>query len=112
MCQRLVSIPANPAYGSLNLAAAVQVACYELATSAARFAAPAAKAGEPATREDVEGLFAQLESTAVASGFLDAANPGRFMERMRRLFARVRLERQEVKLLRGLLGALEKKKRR
>jgi tRNA/rRNA methyltransferase len=34
------------------------------------------------------------------------------MERMRRLFARARLERQEVKLLRGLLGALEKKKRR
>ena len=33
------------------------------------------------------------------------------MERMRRMFARIRLERQEVKLLRGLLSALEKKRR-
>jgi tRNA/rRNA methyltransferase len=60
---------------------------------------------------DVEGLFTHLESAAVSSGFLDPEKPGRFMERMRRLFARARLERQEVKLLRGLLGALEKKKR-
>jgi len=110
-CQRLVSVPANPGYSSLNLAAAVQVACYELATCAARFEAPAAKAGEPATREDVEGLFAQLESTAVASGFLDPAKPGRFMERMRRLFARSTLEREEVKLLRGLMSAWDAKKK-
>jgi tRNA/rRNA methyltransferase len=109
-CQRLVSVPANPEYSSLNLAAAVQVACYELATCAGRFDAPAAKAGEPATREDVEGLFAQLEITAVASGFLDPANPGRFMERMRRLFARGGLEREEVKLMRGLMNACKPKK--
>ena len=109
-CQRLVSVPANPGYSSLNLAAAVQVACYELATCAGRLEAPTAKAGEPATREDVEGLFAQLESTAVASGFLDLANPGRFMERMRRLFARGGLEREEVKLLRGLMNACGERK--
>ncbi len=36
-CRMLVTIPADPAYASLNLAAAVQVACYELANAAARF---------------------------------------------------------------------------
>ena len=110
-CQRLVSVPANPEYSSLNLAATVQVACYELATSAGRFETAPSKAGEPATREDVEGFFAQLESTAVATGFLDPQNPGRFMERMRRLFARGGLEREEVKLLRGLMNAWGAKRR-
>jgi tRNA/rRNA methyltransferase len=111
-CQRFVVIPSNPGYGSLNLAAAVQVACYELSVAARAFAAPAARERGGASVGDVEGLFTHLGSAAVSSGFLDPEKPGRFMERMRRLFARVRLERQEVKLLRGLLGALEKKKRR
>ena len=107
-CQRLVSVPANPGYSSLNLAAAVQVACYELATCAGAFEAPPSRAGEPATRDDVEGFLAQLESTALAAGFLDPAKPGRFMERMRRLFARSGLEREEVKLLRGLMSSWDK----
>jgi tRNA/rRNA methyltransferase len=111
-CQRFVVIPSNPEYGSLNLAAAVQVACYELAVAARAFSAPAARERGAASVGDVEGLFAHIESAAVSSGFLDPEEPGRFMERMRRMFARIRLERQEVKLLRGLLGALEKKKRR
>ena len=109
-CQRFVVIPSNPGYGSLNLAAAVQVACYELAVSARAFAAPASRERGAASVGDVEGLFTHLESAAVTSGFLDPAEPGRFMERMRRMFARIRLERQEVKLLRGLLAALEKKR--
>jgi tRNA/rRNA methyltransferase len=110
-CQRFVTIPSNPAYGSLNLAAAVQVACYEVAVAAHAFAAPAARERGAASIGDIEGLYAHLESAAVSSGFLDPEKPGRFMERMRRMFARVRLERQEVKLLRGLLSSLEKKKR-
>jgi tRNA/rRNA methyltransferase len=107
MCQRFVSIPANPAYGSLNLAAAVQVACYELATTTSAHAAPTGGGGTAATGEDIAGLFQHLESSAVDSGFLDPARPGRFMERMRRLFARSGLEREEVKLIRGLLAAFE-----
>jgi tRNA/rRNA methyltransferase len=109
-CQRFVVIPSNSAYGSLNLAAAVQVACYELAVAAQAFSPPAARDLGAASVGDVEGLFTHLESAAVSSGFLDPQEPGRFMERMRRMFARIRLERQEVKLLRGLLAALEKKR--
>jgi tRNA/rRNA methyltransferase len=110
-CQRFVVIPSNPAYGSLNLAAAVQVACYELAVAASAFGAPPARERSAASVGDIEGFFAHLEGAAVSSRFLDPAKPGRFMERMRRLFARTRLERHEVKLLRGLLAALEKKRR-
>ncbi len=108
-CQRLVSVPANPAYSSLNLAAAVQVACYEIAARANAFALAAPREGTHATRADIEGFFSHLESAAIEAGFLDPARPGRFMERMRRLFARSGLEREEVSLLRGFLDAAHRK---
>jgi tRNA/rRNA methyltransferase len=111
-CQRLVTIPSNPAYGSLNLAAAVQVACYEIATTQGSFAAPASKEGERATGEDIEGFFAHLTAATHESGYIDPANPGRFMERMRRLFARAGLEREEVRVMRGMLAAFERRMRR
>ena len=111
-CQRLAHIPANPAYSSLNLAAAVQAACYELAVGAGAHALPASGSGEAATGEDLEGFFAHLESSVHEAGYVDPGNPGRFMERMRRLFARSGLERSEVRVLRGMLAAFEKKMRR
>jgi tRNA/rRNA methyltransferase len=111
-CQRLVTIPADPAYSSLNLAAAVQVACYELATSAASFDAPRGGVGSMATHDDLEGLYMHFETVAIASGYLDPEKPGRFMQRLRRLLARTGVEREEVKILRGLLAALEERARR
>ena len=111
-CQRLVHIPANSAYASLNRAAAVMVACYELATTAGAHARPPSGAGEPATSDDVQGFIAHLECAVVEAGYIDPANPGRFMERMRRLFARSRLEREEVRVMRGMLAAFEKRMRR
>lgn len=109
LCQRFASIPANSAYASLNLAAAVQVACYELAASSGAHAMPSVGAGIAATGEDLQGLFEHLERSTLASGFINPAKPGRFMERMRRLFARTGLEREEVKLIRGMLAAFEKR---
>jgi tRNA/rRNA methyltransferase len=111
-CGTLALIPANPEYPSLNLAAAVQVACYEV-RSAAEFHAPAAGAArEPATVEEVEALFTHWEAAMVASGFLDPAQPKRLMERMRRLFARAGLEREEVRFLRGMLASFAKPEKR
>jgi len=111
-CQRLVCIPANPEYSSLNLAAAVQVACYELATAARTHALPAAGAGESATGDDARELFEHFESAVRESGYIDPDKPGRFMESMRRLLARSGLEREEVKMLHGMLAAFEKRMRR
>jgi tRNA/rRNA methyltransferase len=110
-CQRLAAIPANPQYPSLNLAAAVQIACYEIATAAEVFAVVPGGAGSAATGEDLEGLFAHLEASARETGFLDPEKPGRFIEMMRRLFARSGLEREEVKVLRGFLRARDAKRR-
>jgi len=104
-CHRIASIPADPAYSSLNLAAAVQVFCYEL-----RMAAGAVLAGEkpqvPAAHEDVERFYASLEQSLVETGFIDPEYPKKLMPRMRRLFNRAVLEVEEVNILRGILKAL------
>ncbi|HSN19699.1 MAG TPA: RNA methyltransferase [Usitatibacter sp.] len=111
-CGLQVTIPANPAYASLNLAAAVQVACYEVAVAARSFEVARAAERAGATSEDVEALLAHWESAMVESGYLDPAQPGRLMERLRAMLARAGLERAEVKFLRGMLAAFEARMRR
>lgn len=101
-CQMLVHIPANPEYSSLNLAAAVQVMCYELRMACLQQGV-AAGVAELATQDALEGYYAHLEQVLVQIGFLDAANPGRMMPRLRRLYARARLEPTELNILRGIL---------
>lgn len=97
-----VNIPANPEFSSLNVAAAVQVVAYELATAAQAFV-PAAAASPQATHEQREGLYAHLEKTLFEIGFFTTQNPARLMQRLRRLYARARLEAEEINILRGIL---------
>jgi tRNA/rRNA methyltransferase len=108
-CRAVAHIPADPAYSSLNLAAAVQVLAYEARVAALEELPPAVAAdAAPARHEDVENLYAHLEQSLLASGFLDPANPRRLMPRLRRLFGRARLEQEEVNILRGMLGSFDK----
>lgn len=108
-CQALMTIPANPEYGSLNLAAAVQVMAYELRRTALAetFAQPELDAADLA---DVERFYAHLEQTLIDIGFLDPASPKRLMPKLRRLFSRTRLEKEEINILRGMLSAMESRK--
>ncbi|WP_435628297.1 RNA methyltransferase [Candidatus Ferrigenium straubiae] len=101
--QVLVNIPANPDFSSLNLAAAVQVMGYEL-SAAARSHVPVMPEVRPASHEQVEGFFAHLEKTLFEIGFFTTQNPARLMQRLRRLYARARLEQEEVNILRGILS--------
>jgi tRNA/rRNA methyltransferase len=106
-CKLLAWIPANAAYSSLNLAAAVQVFAYEL-----RMSADAGIVQPPATRfashEEVEGFYAHLETVMCEKGFMNPAMPKKLMPRLRRLFARSGLEPDEVNILRGILKALSR----
>ena len=113
-CQRTVFIPANPEYSSLNLGAAVQLLCYELrlaahdgrpheVTRVVPFESPAA------TNDDIERFYTHLERIMVSTGFLDPNQPKRLMSKVRRLYGRVALERDEINILRGILDAVEKK---
>lgn len=106
-CHRLVRIPANPEYSSLNLAAAVQIVAYEVrrAWAAEAELAPQGSDVQPASHEEVERLIAHLEETMLATGFLEPSRPGRLVQRMRRMLARARPEAEEVAILRGFLRA-------
>nr|WP_249181723.1 RNA methyltransferase [Burkholderia dolosa] len=108
-CSALAHIPANPAYSSLNLAQAVQVLAYELRVAfleceGGREPPPQAQAGGGtlAQSEEIERMYAHLESALIALEFLDPRNPKKLMPRLRRLFSRTALEREEVNILRGI----------
>jgi tRNA/rRNA methyltransferase len=112
-CQRAVFIPAEADYSSLNLGAAVQLLCYELrlaacggqpheATRTVPFSSP------PASNDDIERFYAHLMRVMVRTGFLDPQQPKRLMAKIRRLFGRAGLERDEIGLLRGILDAVER----
>jgi tRNA/rRNA methyltransferase len=101
--QMLVNIPANPDFSSLNLAAAVQVMSYELGVAAQSYQ-PVAQTLQPAAHQQVEGFLTHLEKTLHEIGFFTTQNPARMMQRLRRLYARARLEADEINILRGILS--------
>ncbi len=105
-CQALMTIPANPEYSSLNLGAAVQVMAYELRRTALaeRFAQPELDAADLV---EVERFYGHLEKTLIEIGFLNPASPKRLMPKLRRLFSRTRLQKEEINILRGMLSAME-----
>ena len=106
-CSIVATIAANPDYGSLNLAAAVQVAAWEMRMAAQGGDVWRAKRFTPATHEDIEALYAHAARTLEALGFFDPARPRRLLPRLRRLFGRTSLEREEVNILRGILACID-----
>ena len=110
LCHASVHIPSDPAFSSLNLAAAVQVLAYEVrravlaAVPAAVPVPPPAPDALPATHEQVEGFFSQLAETLEAIDFHKGRTPDSAMRKLRRLFLRTDLTVNEVRLLRGVLA--------
>ena len=108
LCTHRVWLEANPAYPSLNLAQALMVCAYTLRTTLgqnlgthnilsnrenmADFADPAA----------VSAMLEHWRQGLEAIGYLDPANPKKLMPRIQALFARSRLHKEEIDLLRGI----------
>jgi tRNA/rRNA methyltransferase len=110
-CQVVATIASNPEFGSLNLAAAVQVAAYEIYVAAHGDSVWSAPAFEPATHDEISQLFAHGERALVALNFFRPSQPKRLLPRLRRLFARARLEKEEGNILRGILARIEERLR-
>lgn len=107
MCQLPVMIPANPEYSSLNLGSAVQLMCYELRMATQTMGEAPASFGDLATVDEVEQMIGHFQECMTASGFFNPDNPKRLMPRLRRMFGRIRLERDEVNILRGMLNSFQ-----
>jgi tRNA/rRNA methyltransferase len=111
-CQAAVCIPTNPDFSSLNLGSAVQVLCYECRMAAFAGRPPVTNQGvtpfasPSATHDEIEGLYGHLQGLMTETGFYNPQQPGRLMAKLRRLFGRARLERDEVNILRGILASM------
>lgn len=121
-CHFHVTIPGNEDYCVLNVAQAIQVLCYQLRQTLIELPRTGtALAGDgfglrewdspPATDAEMERFFEHFEHTLVEVDFFDPNNPRQLLTRLRRLFTRVRLDRMEVNVLRGILTAVQKRLR-
>jgi tRNA (cytidine32/uridine32-2'-O)-methyltransferase len=110
-CHYLVQIPTDPDYPSLNLAAAVQVICYELRMAMGLMPLGQEKPQRFATADEMELFYQHLENTLIEVEFLSPDNPRQLMRRLRRLFGRVRVNENEINILRGILTAVNSRKR-
>jgi tRNA/rRNA methyltransferase len=113
-CHVALQIPADPGYGSLNLAAAIQVIAYEWRQALGGFAVPAnpeTQASPLADARAVSGLLTHWEQALVEIGFLDPAAPKKLMPRLNQLFNRARLTPEEIHILRGIAKAMSDTKR-
>ncbi|MHB8813298.1 MAG: RNA methyltransferase [Steroidobacteraceae bacterium] len=109
----LIRIPASEAYPSLNLGMAVQIVAYEIfrARGVQIDATPAA--GPLADPVDMERLYEHLAQVLEEVDFRDRTQGGtHLMARLRRLFQRAALDRNEVNILRGILTAVQHRRRR
>jgi tRNA (cytidine32/uridine32-2'-O)-methyltransferase len=109
-CDTLLTIPTDPNFSSLNLGMAVQVITYEIRSALITDKMPEYVSDEPAaTSEEMEHFYEHLEQVLTDSRFLDPKNPRNLMRRLRRLFVRVRPDRNELNILRGILTSVEPK---
>jgi tRNA/rRNA methyltransferase len=129
LCHRVCHIPANPAYSSLNVSQAMQLGAWELRYALLQGIAtqgnpegiavlpqspsliapkPPAKhpGSQPASGEAVQSLLAHWQEALEAVRFLDPQHPKKLMPRMRHLFNRSDLSKDEVDMLRGVCTAM------
>lgn len=113
LCHFHVHIPVDDAYPALNLAAAVMVLCYELRKAAlaragvSRVSTAEEWDQEPATMEELERYLVHLDQVLVRLQFHKSAGSKQLLRRLRRLYQRIRPDRMEINILRGILTATE-----
>ncbi len=108
----LLRIPANSEYPSLNLAMAVQLVSYEIYRARGAHYDPSPPAVPLAVGAEMELLYVHLQEVLKEIDFRDRTTRGtRLMQRVRRLFNRAQLDKNEANILRGILTAVQKKRR-
>jgi len=110
----LLRIPANPVYESLNIAMAAQLIGYEIFMARRVGDAVAVKLRETplASAAEMERLYEHLQQVMDEANFRDRTQSGiHLMYRIKRFFNRAELDRNEVNILRGILTAVQSRRR-
>ncbi|WP_420605551.1 RNA methyltransferase [Novosphingopyxis sp.] len=113
LARTIVTVPVNPAFGSLNLAQAVILTAYEWSRHDAALAQPTrVEDAPPAPQEELDGMIAQLDAMLDARGYFeppDRAPRTRLM--LRTLLTQPAWNSGQVRTMRGVLSRLEREKR-
>ena len=112
-CHYHATIPASSEYSVLNIAAAVQIMCYEIYQYYNHLSETELDTIEQNNKQypdtkDMEVFYKHLEITLDGIGFLIRQHPGQAMTRLKRFFNRARPETKELRMLRGILSAAQK----
>jgi TrmH family RNA methyltransferase len=113
----LLRIPASTRYASLNLAMAVQLVSYEIfrarsASGSAGVMAAGDAAVPLATPQQMQQLYGHMERVLEQIDFKDRTKAGtHLMTRIRRFLQRAELDQNEVNILRGILTAVQGRRR-
>jgi len=111
LCHKLINIPTNPDYRSLNVASAIQIVSYEVMMSSLSLASMADESessetqelADYASSEAMERFYNHLEQTLVDIEFLRLQQSPQLMPKLRHIYNRVRLKSEELNILRGIL---------
>tara|TARA_R110002095_G_scaffold118145_2_gene102998 strand:- start:591 stop:1262 length:672 start_codon:yes stop_codon:yes gene_type:complete len=110
LCDKIITIPLNPDFSSINLAQAVILVCYEVYQGRQNLPARDPlweREDQEAPREDLFGFYEHLEGALAQTGYFQVDHKRDLMQRnLRNTFSRASLTTQEVRSLRGVISAL------
>ncbi len=109
VARAIITVPINPAFGSLNLAQAVILCAYEWSKGVALESPPATALDPPAPQEELDGLIGHLDQMLEVAGyFFPAGRAPTFRRALRGVLTKPGWSSQEIRTLRGVLSSLER----
>ena len=113
VARTIVTVPINPAFGSLNLAQAVILVAYEWSKGVALAQPTDTDLPQPAPQEELDGMIGQLDQMLDAAGFYFPPDRVPATKRtLRTLLTKPGWSSQEIRTVRGVLSALANPRQR
>ena len=112
LARTILTVPVNPEFGSLNLAQAVILAAYEWSKGEALEQPPLMEAEPPAPQRDLDGLVEAMRLLLdKADYFRPPERTGATMRSLTTLLTKPKWTAKEVQMMRGILTALDERRR-
>ena len=114
LCHKLINIPTNADYQSLNVASAVQIVSYEVMMAMHSLSNQTQKKEsiDYASSENMERFYQHLQETLIDIDFLRVQQSPQLMPKLRSIYNRIRLKQEELNILRGILNKTQQNEKK